>query len=395
MAMTIMLPIGRTTHSRDRCCQLKNRRMTRKEFIKMCGIFGIGVPLQFSLTSCISNSSTNNEPFSGKVIVIGAGAGGLSAGYLLQQQGIDFEILEASANYGGRMKINTNFADFPIPLGAEWLETGTNIFQEIVNDSTIQVDIETIADDPNRKFVNYSWYSFFQEYILPSISSKISYNSIVQSIDYSSDQVVISTQNREYLADRVIVSVPLKILQDGDINFTPSLSQSKLNAINSPVIWDGFKAFFEFSTNFYNDGYIFQITPETDGQKLYYDAALGQNTPKNILGLFTVGTPAQDFVNRSGNDLRNFILDELDGIFSNQATPNYVNHITQNWNNEPFIKSGYMSDYADWEVVKELSNPVTNKLFFAGGAFTDGNDWVSVHTAAQSAKKAIEELNNQ
>ncbi|MFP2996041.1 FAD-dependent oxidoreductase [Spongiivirga sp. MCCC 1A20706] len=368
--------------------------MTREEFIKMCGIFGIGLPLQFSLMSCASDNSPNNEPFSGKVIVIGAGAGGLSAGYLLQQQGVDFEILEASANYGGRMKINTSFADFPIPLGAEWLETGTNIFQEIVNDSTIQVDIETVPDNPDRKFVNYSWYSFYQEYIVPSISSKISYNTIVQSIDYSGDQVRVNTQNEEYVADKVIIAVPLKMLQDGAINFTPSLPQSKLDTINSPVIWDGFKAFFEFSTKFYNDEYTFEITPETDGQKLYYDATLGQNTSKSILGLFTVGTPALDYINRSGDDLRNFMLNELDGIFSNQATPNYINHITQNWNNEPFIKSGYMSDYADWKVVRELGKSVAGKLFFAGGAFTDGNDWVSVHTAAQSAKKAIQELNN-
>ena len=68
----------------------------RKEFIKICGILGVGIPTQFSLMSFIKDDKT--EPsFKGKVIIIGAGAGGLSAGYLLQQQGIDFEILEASA----------------------------------------------------------------------------------------------------------------------------------------------------------------------------------------------------------------------------------------------------------------------------------------------------------
>lgn len=32
-------------------------------------------------------------PFKGKVIIIGADSGGLSAGYLLQQRGSDFEII--------------------------------------------------------------------------------------------------------------------------------------------------------------------------------------------------------------------------------------------------------------------------------------------------------------
>ncbi|MFN0173222.1 MAG: flavin monoamine oxidase family protein [Saprospiraceae bacterium] len=367
--------------------------MTRKEFIEICALFGIGMPFQSILLSC-GNDDNISTPFSGKVIVIGAGAGGLSAGYLLNQQGTDFEILEASSIYGGRMKINTNFADFPIPLGAEWLETSTNIFREIVNNASVQVNIQTIADNPDRKFVNYSWFNFFEDYIVPSIANKISYNSIVQSIDYADNQIVVVTNNGQITADKVVVSIPLQILKNGDISFTPNLPQSKLIAINDAVVWDGFKAFFEFNSNFYGDSeYEFPIIPATNGQKIYYNAALGQNTTKNILGLFVVGAPAQDFIARSGDDLKNFILSELDSIYANQATPNYIKHITQNWNSEPFIKGGYLTDYEDWKRVRELGSAVGNKLYFAGGEFTDGEGWVSVHTAAKSAKRAIEEIN--
>lgn len=367
--------------------------MTRKEFVKICGVLGIGLPMQAALVSCGSDDSTQ-PAFDGKVIIVGAGAGGLSAGYLLQQQGTDFEILEASPIHGGRMRVNTDFADFPIPLGAEWLETGTGIFQQIVNDATVQVDVQTVPDDPDRKFVNSSWLGFFEQYIVPSIAGKIAYNTIIQSIDYSGDQVVITTQDREYVADKVIVSVPLKILQDGDISFQPSLPRDKLDAIRSTTIWEGFKAFFEFSENFYGEGHEFPISPETDGQKIYYDAALGQNTAKHILGLFVVGKPAQDFISQSGDELRDFILGELDTIYDNRATASYVKHLIQNWNNEPFIKAGYLTDHADWRTVRTLGESVSNKVFFAGGAYTDGEDWVSVHTAAQSASKAVGEVNS-
>jgi monoamine oxidase len=365
--------------------------MTRKEFIKICGILGLSMPFQSSLSSC-DKVDPRVIKFSGKVIIIGAGAGGLSAGYLLQQQGIDFEILEASANHGGRMKINTGFADFPIPLGAEWLETDPSIFAEIVNDSAVQVDVETYPDDPDRKFVNSSWFNFFETFITPSISNKIVYNSIAQFVDFSGDKVIISTQKGQHIADKVIVAVPLKILQNGDINFIPALNQEKLDAINGVNIWEGFKAFFEFSEKFYEDEYVFDISSQSDGQKIYYNAALGQKTSKNILGLFTVGKPARDFISLSGEALKNFILKELDTIYANQASQNYIKHITQNWNNEPFIKSGYMSDYADWRLVKKLGESVANKVYFAGGAYTNGEDWVSVHTAAKSAKSAVEEI---
>jgi monoamine oxidase len=365
--------------------------MKRIEFVKMCGILGISLPFQGMLMSC-SKEDLNTNSFSRKVIIIGAGAGGLSAGYLLQQQGIDFEILEASAVYGGRMKINTDFADFPIPLGAEWLETNTNIFQEIVNDAAISVNVKTISDTPDRKFVNSSWFGFFEKYIVPSISNKIIYNTVVESIKYAGDQVVINTKNGQYIADKAIISVPLKILQDGDIDFLPNLPQDKLNAIKNSNIWEGFKAFFEFSENFYDDAFEFEITPSTAGEKIYYNAAFGQNTNKNIVGLFVVGKPALDFTSLSEDELRDFILKELDGIYANQATPNYIKHITQNWDNEPFIKAGYLTDNADWRSVKKLGESVANKIYFAGGAYTDGEDWVSVHTAAQSAKVAIAEI---
>jgi monoamine oxidase len=367
--------------------------MTRKEFIKICGILGVGLPTPFSLLSFVQEESPTKS-IKGKVIIIGAGAGGLSAGYLLAQQGVDFEILEASALHGGRMRIDTNFADFPIPLGAEWIETKTGIFQEIVNDPSIHVHIETVEDAPDRKFVNSSWHSFFEQYIVPSIADKIKYNTIVESIDYTSNQLVITTQNGQHVADKVIVSVPLKILQDEDLKFIPSLPKKKLEAINKSIIWEGFKAFIEFSTPFYNDEFEFPITPKTDGEKIYYNAALGQKTSKHILGLFVVGKPALDYLSLTDEELKTYILKELDTIYSNQATPNYIHHISQNWNKEPFIKSGYMTDHADWRTVRELGQPVADKIHFAGGAYTDGEDWVSVHAAAKSAKKAIEELSN-
>ena len=69
-----------------------------------------------------------------------------------------------------------------------------------------------------------------------------------------------------------------------------------------------------------------------------------------------------------------------------------MKHITQNWNDEPFIKAGYMTDHADWQVVRTLGKSVANKIYFAGGAYTDGEDWVSVHTAAQSAMEVVKEI---
>lgn len=365
---------------------INQTEMNRKEFIRMCGILGIGIPVLGASAGCKKDKLPLN-----KVVIIGAGAGGLAAGYLLKQKGIDFEILEASSAYGGRMKISTDFADFPIPLGSEWIETSTSIFDEIVNDSSVQLNLTTIPDSPDRKFVNYSWFNFFEDYVVPSISDNILFNTVVESVNYQGDEVVVSTQNGQFTADRVVVAVPLKILQDGDITFLPTLPQAKQNAIAAIRVWEGFKAFFEFTDKFYDD-MQFTVSPVTDGEKWFYDAAYGQNSSKNVFGLFAVGTPAVAYTSRSGDELRDFILAELDVLYNGQATQKYVKHIVQNWNNEPFIKGGYLSDYADYSKVAKLGESVKDKVYFAGGAYTDGEDWVSVHTAARSAKDAVEKM---
>ena len=355
-------------------------------------LLGIGMPFYGMMSACRGEDDLTPS-FTGSVLVIGAGAGGLSAGYYLRQHGIDVQILEASSSYGGRMKIDISFADFPIPLGAEWIESKADILDAVANDPSVNIEIETTSDPPDLKFVNYSWFHFFEDYIVPSIEDRISYDTVVESIDYTGDQIEVITTKGRFLADKVIISVPLKVLQLGDIGFIPALPSSKQMAIRDAVVWDGFKAFFEFKNNFYGDSeYTFDSIQKQDGQKIYYNAALGQRTTRNILGLFAVGMPAQELKDVSADDLKSVVLHELDGIYDNQASLHYHNHIVQDWQKEPFIKGGYLSDFADERMVRELGRSVDQKIYFAGGAFTDGEDWVSVHTAAASAKKAVEEI---
>ena len=58
--------------------------------------------------------------YSGKVLIVGAGASGLAT-KVLEQNHIDYNIIEATDRYGGRLKKNEAFADFPIDMGAEWI----------------------------------------------------------------------------------------------------------------------------------------------------------------------------------------------------------------------------------------------------------------------------------
>lgn len=398
--------------------------MNRKEFLKVCVFLGISLPFSTTLLGCNKEDYEITINSDEKVIIIGAGPAGMSAGYLLSQQGIDFQILEALPTHGGRIKHNTTFSNFPIPLGGEWMHvanSGNNILSEIVNDASVGMEtqmqgydlandssgyfdgtslvLDTLGnhfgnDFADKKFVGSNWLDFFETYILPSIQSKITFNTPITAIDYSTDNIVVSAQSGDtFTANRVIVAVPLKILQNGMITFTPSLPNRKQEAINDVKVWSGFKTFFKFSTKFYPTYISFPNSSTPEGQLQYYDAAYAQNTSDNILGLFSTGKPAEVYQSLSGNAQRDYILRELDTIFrSNIASSSYIEHIVQNWNEEPYANGAYATAYENWRDIRALGESVGNKVYFAGDAYTEGIDWSSVHAAARSARRAVEEL---
>jgi len=56
-------------------------------------------------------------------------------------------------------------------------------------------------------------------------------------------------------------------------------------------------------------------------------------------------------------------------------------------------KGGYMTDYADYSKVAKLGESVDDKVYFAGGAYTDGEDWVSVtYSCSNRQKFAIDNM---
>ena len=59
--------------------------------------------------------------FDKSVIVVGAGAAGITAASRLKEAGFDVKVLEASARTGGRIKTDFSFAPFPLETGAEFI----------------------------------------------------------------------------------------------------------------------------------------------------------------------------------------------------------------------------------------------------------------------------------
>lgn len=91
------------------------------------------------LQSCAPKDPPLKSVYDGKVIIIGAGISGLHAAKLIKDQNIDVEILEATSLFGGRIKVNPDFGDFPLEQGADFIYGNNNPWYSTVEGTGISL----------------------------------------------------------------------------------------------------------------------------------------------------------------------------------------------------------------------------------------------------------------
>lgn len=64
-------------------------------------------------------------------------------------------------------------------------------------------------------------------------SPELHLSEVVESVDYSGTNIVVTTSKNKYTTNKLIIGVPLGVLKAGSIQFTPSLPRSKTDAIET------------------------------------------------------------------------------------------------------------------------------------------------------------------
>ena len=158
---------------------------------------------------------------------------------------------------------------------------------------------------------------------------------------------------------------------------------------------DGIKVFIEFSERFYPDllymGSLGELLNDSNGERIYYDAAFRKDSDKNILALFSVGEESTQYTSLESDEaIINKVLQELDEMFDGKASATYQQHIIQNWSKEPFIRGSY-SHYDDYIAMDTLSEPLDDKVYFAGEALSSESQ-ATVHGAGETAYSVVKEI---
>lgn len=114
--------------------------MKRREILqKLAYTVPAGMIFPSLLNSCAPKDPPLKPVYDGKVIVIGAGAAGLHAAQLIKNQNVDVQILEASNLFGGRIKINSDFFDFPLEQGADYIYGNTNSWYDGIKGTGVSI----------------------------------------------------------------------------------------------------------------------------------------------------------------------------------------------------------------------------------------------------------------
>lgn len=332
--------------------------------------------------------------YDGKVIIIGAGASGLAAAKVLEQNNIDYIILEATNRYGGRLKKDTTLADFPIDIGAEWLHSAPITLNKLkgkqgeeIDEKLIPYHLETVANwdgkkykinprwqnnfmynfMPESKFKNSTWYDFVNENIANTVKHKIQFNSPVTAIDYSGDKVIVKTKNgNTYETDRVLVTVSIGVLKSNMITFIPEVNEERKKAIEAITFHPGFKVAMKFSEKFYPDA----ITCKVDnGERGFHDISFKKDVQTNVLGFLCTGDETLRYYDlNSEEEIISSLLEELDQMFDGKATVAYSGaYIIENWGQYEFTQGTWTQALIEKKShLKALYRPLDNRVFFAG-----------------------------
>lgn len=389
------------------------------------------ISLSFCLSGCFkwaarAENKLPNETalhktynYEGKVIIVGAGAAGLAASKVLEQNNIDYLILEATDRYGGRLKKDTTFADFPIDIGAEWLHSapitlnklkgkrGKEIDEDLIPyhlDSTASWDGKEYKPNPNwqnnfmysflpeSKFKNSTWYDFVNDNIAKTVKHKIKLNTPVAAIDYSDNKIIVSTTNGEtYDADRVIVTVSMGVLKSNKITFKPEMNEEKKKAIESINFHSGFKAVMKFSEKFYPDAINCKVE---NGEKAFYDMAFKKDAQTNVLGFLCTGNETQKYYElNSEQEIIASLLQELDLMFDGKATAYYSgDYILENWGQYEYTQGTWTQAIQEKQShLKVLNLPLDKKVYFAGEIY-DTYQQMGVPGAILSGYYAVDRL---
>lgn len=234
------------------------------------------------------------------------------------------------------------------------------------------------------------------------------------SVDSTTNRIAVGTADgSSYLADDVIMSVPLGVLKANSITFTPALSAKKQTAIKNLWFGDLIKVGLLFDSVWWPDntnhyfGLILQngggLTGLAAAEKFTYVLNTnGAGSGRPVLFTFVFGSSAMEVESWTDDRVWAAIRTNLVAIFQGYKDRNVTVPTAKpkmwrsNWGTNPLFGGVYASNAQgatpkDWRHLMALTNFGNGKLHFAG-EHTNHDFRGTVHGAFWSGQRAACEV---
>jgi monoamine oxidase len=248
-------------------------------------------------------------------------------------------------------------------------------------------------------------YQTLVEYLISEVKgagASIHYFSPVDRVEWQKNSVIVTSGNQQWQAKKVLVTVPLGVLQKGAFNFTPSVPQIT-NAARALGFGGVIKIVLQFNEAFWENkantdgkdfkGFGFLLSEET--VPTWWTQGRGNTT---TLAGWLAGPNANRLKDLTDEAILEEGLKSLSRLFTIPLAllkeKLSASHVA-NWIKDIYCYGGYsFTTVGEAAHKKVLKDGVENTLFFAGEALFEGIEIGTVEAALQSGRDTAKQVIN-
>ncbi|XP_014681007.1 PREDICTED: lysine-specific histone demethylase 1B-like isoform X2 [Priapulus caudatus] len=245
-------------------------------------------------------------------------------------------------------------------------------------------DVSALNWDQNESFAQFTGdhallphgYSTLLTRLAAGLNVEL--NTEVTSVDYTGELVVVrSTTGQEWTPTKVLVTLPLALLQEGTMKFNPPLSEEKQQALVHLGAGCIEKVALKFTHRFWqkrlNDEDFFGHVPSCQDSRglfsVFFD--LTAEGGSDYVLVSHISGPALNLIkDKTDQQVVDMATDVLRKLFPEETISDPTSYIVTHWRDDKYSKMAYsyVATGGQGEAYTVLAEEIDKKVYFAGEA---------------------------